>query len=357
MKIALVHDYLNQYGGAERVLQLLCKLFPDAPLYTTLYDEEATGGVFKDVEIRTSFLQKFPLAKRYHHAFSFLMPIAFEQFDFSNYDLVLSVSSSFGKGIITKPGTNHVCYCLTPPRYLWDDAHKYLSEFRYPSLIKKLVPPVLSYLRIWDKEAALRVDRFIAISRFVQERIKKYYNRDSLVIYPPVDVSKFYIADDTEDYFLMVGRLVSYKKFDIAIRVFNELGWPLKIVGDGIEINHLKRIAKDNIEFCGLVDDVTLANLYAKAQALVFPQEEDFGIVPLEAMASGRPVIAYRGGGAVETVIEGKTGVFFNEQSEASLRKALETFDPQSFNSADCRSRAQEFDTRIFQSNLLAAII
>lgn len=356
MKIALVHDYLNQYGGAERVLQVLCQLFPEAPIYTALYDEDATGAVFKGRDIRTSFLQRIPGAKRYHHAFSFLMPIAIEQFDFSQYDVVLSISSSFGKGIITKPSTRHICYCLTPPRYLWDDAHKYVQEFRYPALIKRLVPPFLSYLRVWDKEASLRPDSFIAISQFVRERIKKYYNRDARVVYPPVNVSKFYVADDISDYFLMVGRLVSYKKFDIAVRVFNELGWPLKIVGTGIELSRLQKIAKPNIEFVGAVSDEQLADLYARSQAVIFPQEEDFGIVPLEAMASGRPVIAYRGGGAVETIVEGSTGVFFNEQSEASLRQVVEAFDPSLFLPQACRDRALEFDIMSFQKALLNSL-
>ena len=356
MRIALVHDYLNQYGGAERVLEVLCQLFPGAPLYTALYDERATRGVFRVVDIRTSFLQRFPLVARYHHAFSFLMPLAFEQFDFSHYDIVLSVSSSFGKGIITKPHTKHICYCLTPPRYLWDDAQKYVSQFSYPRFVKRFLPPVLSYLRIWDKEASHRVDRFIAISAFVRQRIQKYYGRDSDVLYPPVDTSKFRIASSTHDYFLMVGRLVSYKRFDIAIRAFNELGWPLKIVGDGIEKKSLQKIANPNVEFLGPVGDDQLADLYAHAEALVFPQEEDFGIVPLEAMASGRPVIAYRGGGAVETVVEGVTGTFFNEQTESSLRQALEEFDPSDYSPEKCRARAAEFDTSIFRQRMLGML-
>ncbi|MEK7582437.1 MAG: glycosyltransferase [Patescibacteria group bacterium] len=348
MKIALVHDYLNQYGGAERVLQILCKMFPDAPVYTTLYDERATSGAFKGVDIRTSFLQRLPLVMRYHHTFSFLMPLAFEQFDFSDYDVVLSVSSSFGKGIITKPSTKHVCYCLTPPRYLWDDAHRYVSEFGYPWIVKKIIPPILSYLRIWDREASLRVDHFAAISHFVKERIAKYYGRTADVIYPPVDLDMFHIAGPAHDYFLMVGRLVTYKKFDLAIKVFNELGWSLKIVGTGVNMKHLQKMANSNIEFLGAVDDQKLADLYAHAQALIFPQEEDFGIVPLEAMASGRPVIAYRGGGAVETIIEGKTGMFFDEQTPESLRAVVESFNPDQFSPQDCRKRAGEFNIDVF---------
>ncbi len=352
MKIALVHDYLNQYGGAERVLEVMCKVFPDAPVYTTLYDEHATKGVFKGVDIRTSFLQRVPLVTRYHHAFSFLMPLAFEQFDFSQYDIVLSISSSFGKGIITKPGTHHICYCLTPPRYLWDDAHKYVHEFGYPWILKKFISPILSYLRIWDREASMRVDQFVAISHFVKDRIKKYYSKDAEVIYPPVDVTKFHIAETQGDYFLMVGRLVTYKKFDLAVKVFNDLGWPLKIVGTGVDKNRLRKMAKSNIEFLGIVDDKKLADLYAGAQALIFPQEEDFGIVPLEAMASGRPVIAYRGGGATETIQEGVTGVFFDEQTEISLKETLQKFDVTKFDAQVCRNQVMQFDVEIFKENI-----
>ncbi len=352
MKIALVHDYLNQYGGAERVLQVLCAMFPRAPIYTTVYDREATGGVFEGRVIRTSFLQNVPFVKRYHHAFSFLMPLAVEQFDTSAFDVVLSVSHSFAKGIITKPHTRHVCYCLTPPRYLWDDAHKYVQEFRFPSVLKKLVPPFLSYLRVWDREASLRPDRLIAISHFVRERVSKYYGRTADVIYPPIAVEKFHVSQETDDYFLMVGRLVSYKKFDMAIRAFNALRLPLKIVGDGIEQKHLRDIAEPNVEFLGLVDDQRLARLYARSRAVVFPQEEDFGLVPLEAMASGRPVIAYRGGGALETVLDGVTGLFFDEQTEESLAGALIRFRDEDFDPRVCRAHAEKFDVGMFREKM-----
>jgi glycosyltransferase involved in cell wall biosynthesis len=356
MRIALVHDYLNQYGGAERVLEVLCSMFPDAPIYTTLYDEHATRGVFRDRDIRTSFLQRMPLVKRYHHAFPFLMPIAVEQFDFSSFDIVFSVSHSFAKGIITKPATRHISYCLTPPRYLWDDSHRYVQEFQYPTIIKMLAPPLLSYLRVWDREASVRPDALIAISDFVRQRIAKYYHRDANVLYPPVDVSKFHIADTPHEYYLMVGRLVTYKKFDIAIQAFNKLGKQLKIVGTGVDEKRLRRMAALNIEFLGAVDDQRLADLYTHAQAIIFPQEEDFGIVPLEAMASGRPVIAYRGGGAVETVVENETGIFFDEQTPESLIAALSRFDPTLFHPAVCRARAGTFDIPVFKEHILSVL-
>ncbi len=352
MKIAFVHEYLNQFGGAERMLQVLCALYPRAPIYTLLYDRDATGGVFDGRVIKTSFLQNLPFSKKHHRIFPLLMPLAIEQFDFSDYDLVLSISASFAKGIITKPHTKHICYCLTPPRFLWDNSQKFVEEFGYPKLVKKFLPPFITYLRIWDKEASLRVDDFWSISDFIQGRIKKYYSKDSKVIYPPVNVEKFHVSDKISDYFFMAGRLVSYKRFDIAIKAFNQNGLPLKIVGTGPELNKLKKVANKNIEFLGLVSDEKLAELYSQSQACIFPQEEDFGIVPLESMASGRPVIAYRSGGALETIVENKTGIFFNEQTPESLEAALEKFNNFEFKPEDCREQAEKFDIEVFKNNI-----
>lgn len=361
MRIAFVHEYLNQFGGAERMLQVLCALYPRAPIYTLLYDRDATGGVFDGRVIKTSFLQNLPFTKKHHRVFPLLMPLAIEQFDFSEYDIVLSVSASFAKGIITKPHTKHICYCLTPPRFLWDNSQKFVEEFGYSKLVKKLLPPFITYLRIWDKEASLRVDEFWSISDFIQGRIKKYYSKDSKVIYPPVNVSKFHLADKISDYFFMAGRLVSYKRFDLAVKVFNKNGLPLKIVGIGPEFNKLRSLASGtsrskasgkNIEFLGLVSDEKLAELYSNAQACIFPQEEDFGIVPLESMASGRPVIAYRAGGAVETIAENKTGVFFDEQNQESLQAAIEKFHNLDFSPEACRQQAERFDVEVFKNNI-----
>lgn len=353
MKIALVHEYLNQFGGAERVLQVLCAMFPDAPIYTLFYDSGATGGVFEGREIRTSFLQKMPFIKQYHYFFPLLMPLAIEQFDFSEFDVVLSISASFAKGVITKPQARHICYCLTPPRFLWDDSQKFMEDFKYPLLIKKTLPPFISYLRLWDREASYRVDKFWAISNFVRDRIKKYYLCDSELIYPPVNVEKFYISKNIGNYFFMVGRLVSYKRFDMVIEAFNKLGWPLKIAGVGPEMKRLKKLANRNIEFLGLVSDDKLAKLYSEMKALVFPQEEDFGITPLEAMASGRPVIAYRGGGAIETVVAGETGIFFDEQTSKSLIDCIRDFDASRFKPEVCLNQATKFNIDIFRNIVL----
>ena len=343
------------------MLQVLCALYPRAPIYTLLYDRDATGGVFDGRVIKTSFLQNLPFSRKHHRVFPLLMPLAIEQFDFSNYDVVLSVSASFAKGIITKPHTKHICYCLTPPRFLWDNSQKFVEEFGYPNLVKKFLPPFITYLRIWDKEASLRVDNFWSISNFIEDRVRKYYSRSSQVIYPPVNVAKFHISEQTGNYFFMAGRLVSYKRFDLAIKTFNQNGLPLKVVGIGPELNKLRSLASGgsrskasgkNIEFLGLVSDEKLTDLYSHAQACIFPQEEDFGIVPLESMASGRPVIAYRAGGAVETIIENKTGIFFDEQSPESLQAAIKTFHNLDFKPEVCREQAEKFDVGIFKENI-----
>jgi len=335
------------------LLRVLCSMFPDAPIYTLFYDKNATGGVFEGRDIRTSFLQKLPFVKHHHRNFPLLMPFAVEQFDFSDFDIVISVSASFAKGIITKPDTKHICFCLTPPRFLWDDSHKFVEEFGYSKLIRNMLPPFISYLRLWDKEASYRVDEFWSISDFIRKRVKKYYSKDSEVIYPPVNMSGFYASRDIDDYFIMVGRLVAYKRFDLSVKAFNKLGLPLKIVGIGPELKALKRLANDNIQFLGLVSDDQLAHLYSRAKALVFPQEEDFGIVPLEAMASGRPVIAFHGGGAAETVEAGRTGLFFDEQTVDSIAYAVKNFDSNKFNAEDCIKQAKKFDTIVFKEEIL----
>ena len=340
------------------MLEVLCEIFPDAPIYTLLYDERMTGGVFKDREVHTSFLQKLPFVRRHHRIFPFLMPLAVEQFDLSYFDIVLSVSASFAKGIITKPHTRHINYCLTPTRYLWDDSHRYIDEFRYFWPIRKLASFFITYLRIWDKEAALRVDKFVAISNFVRSRINKYYSKEDIpVIYPPIEIGKYYISSEADDYFLMVGRLVPYKQFDLAVKTFSAMGKKLKIVGDGPERKRLEKQASKNIEFLGLVSDYKMPEIYARAQAVIFPQEEDFGIVPLESMASGRPVIAYRGGGALETIIENQTGIFFDDQTEIALAQAVGQYYQTNWDPAAIRTHALKFDKEVFKGRVIDMIL
>lgn len=354
MKIALIHDHLFQIGGAERVLMELHKIFPSSPVYTLIHNPEK-AGLFSDLDIKTSFLQKLPFAKTQFKWYLSVMPIAWENFDFSPYDVVISSSSAFSKGIITPPNTLHISYCHSPTRYIWSEAHSYIEELKQPKIIKKLLPFVLNRLRSWDYLAAQRVDKFIANSEFVAKRIKKYYQRESTVIYPPVKTEDLHISPEIENYYVITSRLRPYKKVDIAIRAFNQLHIPLKIIGNGEEMNSLKKIAKNNIEFLGEVDDATRNRVLSQAKAFIHPQEEDFGIAAVEAMACGRPVIAYRSGGALETVVEGLSGRFFNEQTWESLADAVIKFQEE-YNDYDpikIKEYAEKFSTAAFHSNIL----
>ncbi|MDI6778168.1 MAG: glycosyltransferase [Patescibacteria group bacterium] len=352
MKIAFVHDYLVQYGGAERVLECFMEIWPYAPIYTLIYDEKKTHGIFEGKRIYTSFLQNFPYSRKNHRIFPPLMPPAIEQFDLSKYDIVLSDSSSYAKGAITPPQTLHICYCHTPMRYAWDDCQKYIDEFGFPTFVKKMVPFFMNFIRVWDRVSADRPDVYIANSKFVSGRIKKYYKKDSTVINPPVDVKKFRIGEKTGDYFLMVGRLMTYKRFDIVVEAFNRLGWPLKIIGRGPDFKRLKNMANKNIVFTGRLSDEELAKTYSEAKAFIFPQEEDFGIVAIEAMASGRPLIAFRGGDIVEHVVDGREGIFFNEQTADSLIGVLQKFKSENFEPRRIRERALPFDRELFKGKI-----
>ena len=352
MKIALIHDYLVQYGGAERVLEAFTEIFPKAPIFTMVYDKKLMNGSFENKKIRSSFLQKIPFVGSHHRVFPLLMPMAIEQFDLSEFDIVLSDSNSYAKGVITNPNTLHVTYCHTPMRYAWDDCHKYLREFKYSKLTKKLVPFAMNYIRLWDKISADRPDQYIANSNFVSMRIKKYYNKDSFVINPPVNMNNFNISEKIEDYYLMTGRALPYKRFDIAIKAFNKLGLPLKIIGKGPETDRLKKIAKSNVEFLGYLSDKQTSSYFSRCKAFIFPPEEDFGITPLEAMACGRPVIAFKGGGALETVLENKTGIFFDKQTALSVEEAVRNFDHKNFDPKEIRDHAMKFDKEIFKEKI-----
>lgn len=352
MRIALVHDYLVQYGGAERVLEAFTELFPYAPIYTLIHDKESMHGVFDDKRVYTSFLQRLPFSRKRHRFFPPLMPLAIEQFDFSKYDIVLSDSSSYAKGIITRPETLHICYMHTPMRYAWDDCQKYTQDFGFPQIIKRLVPFFMSPIRLWDKASADRVDRFLANSQFVAKRIKKYYRKDAFVIHPPVNVDRFYVADKQKDYFLMVGRLIAYKRHDIAIEAFNRLKLPLKIIGRGPEFDRLKKMAGPTIEFLGRVPEEDLPRYYAECRGFVFPQEEDFGIVAIEAMASGRPLIAYRGGDIVEHLEEDRMGVLFDEQTPEAIVEAVGRFCQGTYDSHFIREKALPFDKERFKTTI-----
>lgn len=357
MKVALVHDFLTQYGGAEKVLEVLHEIWPEAPVYTLFYDQKDLGDKFNHWDIRVSPIQNLPFGISHYRWYLGLMPVAIERFDLRNYDLVVSSSSAYAKGVLTHPHTKHVCYCYSPTRYLWSDAYDYLKGLGgAEKIFKKLLPPLLTYLRNWDYLAAQRPDKLVAISRFIAERICKYYRREpSAVIYPPIETEKFLLSEQIDNYYLLISRLRPYKRIDLAIQAFNKLKIPLKIIGTGHD-KSLRQIAGPYIEFVGSVSDEEKAEHLSHCRALIFPQEEDFGLVAVEAMASGRPVIAYRAGGALEIVEENKTGVFFNEQTWESLAEAVIKFDAQKFNPALIKERAERFSKARFRQEFLEVV-
>lgn len=351
LRVAIVCDWLTNFAGAEQVIFSFHRLFPNAPIFTSLFQKTAMPG-FEDAIVRPSFLQHFPGAKRHHQWYLPLMPYAFENIDLSDFDIVLSSSHSCAKGVLTQPRTMHVSYCHSPMRYVWDDCHAYIRDYQPNIFFRPFLPGFLKNLRLWDRVAADRVDYFVANSEHVRRRIQKYYQRESTVIHPPVDTSKFQISHAVQDYFLAVGRLIPYKRFDLLVDTANTLKLSLTIVGDGREYRRLKARAGNTIRFEGYVPPCDLAVFYARAQALLFPQEEDFGIAPLESQASGRPVIAYAKGGARETIIDGKTGVFFEEQTVDAIVSAIKKFRKIQWKPAHLKAHAQTFDRKLFEKRM-----
>lgn len=356
MKVALVHDYLNQSGGAERVLAALCELFPSAPIYTLVYDTRATYREFANRQVYTSFLQRVPFAVRYHRAFAPLMPFAIEQLDLQEYDLVISSSEAFGKGVITRPDAIHICYCHTPPRFLWDGSQEHLSYSTLPSFAKTLALPFLTYLRMWDIQALPGVDYFFANSHFVSRRIAKYYRREARVLYPPVSLGMFNVSLPRQDYYILAMRLVPYKRPDIVIEAFNALGLPLKVVGEGPLRKKLERKARANIEFLGHKPHTEMPAYLARARALIFPQEEDFGISAVESCAAGTPVIAYSGGGAREIIRQRVNGLLFSPQTSRGLIEAIRDFQNISFSDTMVRQSVVRFSEDSFTRGFMEAL-
>ena len=348
LRVALVHDYLNQSGGAEVVLRWLHHLFPDAPIYTLIYDPKFVPADFHGWDIRPVGWSRFlPLKSKIYKYYLLLYPSMIEQIDLRNYDLVISSSYLWAKGVLTRSDTLHTSYCYTPMRQAWELYFEYKES--YSKFIGKFVYPfVFNYLRMWDKVSADRVDKFIAISENVQKRISKFYNHNSIVIYPPVELGNIVPSPDVGDYYLCLSRLVPYKKIDIAVRAFNELGRKLIIAGTGPQMKHLQKIAKSNIHFEGFVNDERKLELLKYARALIFPGEEDFGIVPVETQAAGRPVIAYGKGGVAETVIDGTTGIFFYELAYEALIDAVVKFEQMQFDPQLAVQNAQRFGVQNF---------
>lgn len=352
MKLALVHDWLNQNGGAEDVLETLAGMYPSAPVYTSIYAPDLLPDAYRAWDIRVSWLDRLPGIHRHHQRYLPLYPLAFDRLDLSAYDVVLSNKSGFCHGVRTGPQTTHICYCLTPTRYIWG-LESYLARENFGAPVRALARLVARAYRHWDYAAAQRVDHFVAISTEVQARIKRLYHRDSVIIYPPVEAAeRFTPAPAHDDYLLVLSRLIPYKRIDLAVEACTRLGLPLLVGGTGRDRARLEALAGPTVQFLGYVPDEDLPDLFARCRAFIFPGLEDFGIVPVQAQAAGRPVIAYRGGGALDTIIPGKTGAFFDAPTVESLMEVLAAFNERAYDPAEIRAHALRFDTSVFTRQL-----
>ncbi|MGZ5435160.1 MAG: glycosyltransferase [Pyrinomonadaceae bacterium] len=351
-RIALVHDYFVQMGGAERVAEAMHESFPSAPMYTTVALPQSLPQRLRMADIRTSPLQHLPsIERRFRHYFM-LYPFAVENFDLSQYDLIFSSSSGYAKGVRRRRNAIHVCYCHTPMRWVWryDD---YVARERFGRFARTLLPALLWPLRQWDLRAARQPNYYIANSRLVADRIKKIYGREAHVIPPPIDVNRFHMSNEIDDYYLVLSRLMPYKRIDLAIEACKRMNRRLIVIGDGPDRKRLEKLGDDRIEFLGRQPDKIVNYYAARCRALLFPGEEDFGMAPLEANAAGRPVIAYRAGGAVETVEENVTGVFFDQATSVSLAEAIEKFEGLRFDQYTLRRHAEKFDRTVFTFRVL----
>ena len=358
MRLALVHDWLNQVGGAEDVLAELVGLYPDAPIHTSIYwrANPKLPAAWRTWNVRPLWLDRLPGIHAHHQPYLPLYPVGFGGLTLSGYDAVLSNKSGFCHGVHVAPGTPHICYCLAPTRYVWQ-FESYAARERLGSALRRAIRPVLGALRRWDYAAAQRVDHFVAISTDIKARIKRYYGRDSALIYPPVDAAeRFTPSNRTDDYYLIVSRLIPYKRIDLAVAACTRLGLPLVIAGTGRDRERLEAMAGPTVSFVGYVADADLPDLMARCRAFIFPGLEDFGIAPVQAQAAGRPVIAFRGGGALDTVLPGVTGEFFDTQTVESLAAVLEIFDAARYSPAAIRAHALKFDASVFRAQLSALV-
>jgi glycosyltransferase involved in cell wall biosynthesis len=356
MRLALVHDWLNQIGGAEDVLAELVRLYPGAPIYTSLYWRDGMPAAWRDWPIRTLWTDRLPGIYRHHQPYLPLYPLAFGALNISDYEVVLSNKSGFCHGFRKGADTLHICYCLAPTRYVWQfDA--YVRREKIGGAVQLALSPLIRLLQRWDYAAAQRVDQFIAISTEIQGRIKRYYHRGSVVIYPPVDAARRFTPSDTvEDYYLVVSRLIPYKRIDLAVEACTRLGLPLIVAGSGRDRARLEALAGPTVKFVGYVPDAELPRLMAQCRAFIFPGLEDFGITPVQAQAAGRPVIAFRGGGALDTVIPGVSGEFFDEPTVESLVEALQRFDASRYSPEKIREHGLKFDHTVFDREITAFV-
>lgn len=364
LKVALVHDWLTGMRGGEKVLEVFCKIFPTSPIFTLLHNKGSVDPSIESHPIFTSFINRLPMKKNKYRHYLPLFPLAIEQFNFKDFQLILSSSHCAAKGIIPPPDALHISYIHTPMRYVWDMYQDYFGSDQTGWFSKKIISLFAHYLRTWDTASSPRVDWFIANSNHVARRIKKYYGRDATVIYPPVDTAPYAPSSKAGEYFLIVSALVPYKRTDLAISAFNQLGEKLVIVGEGPELKKLKKMAQPNIEFVEWQSPQNLIEYYANCKALIFPGEEDFGMVPVEAMACGKPVIAFARGGALETVIEqnkknGKqsTGLFFYQQTGDDIITAVKKFQQLEWDPEFIAQHARQFDRSIFQEKITSFIM
>lgn len=355
MRVAIVHDYLNQTGGAERVVESFHRIWPDAPIFTTIADRDAMPASLRDADIRVSWMQRLPAWRRHFRAYLPLYPFAIESFDLRGYDVVVSSSSAWAKAVRTPADAVHVCYCHTPMRWVWDYEH-YVAREGFGLLTRVALAPVIAALRAWDVRTAQRPTHLVVNSRVVQERVQRCWGRASELLHPPVETGRFSVGSGTGRAHLVVSRLAHYKRIDLAVAAFTQLGLPLEIIGDGPARRSLEAMAGPTISFHGRVDDAGVARAMQECRALVFPGEEDFGITPLEANACGRPVIAYRAGGATETVLDGVTGALFAEQSPASLAEAVRRAETVPWDAAAIRRHAEAYAVASFEARFRAIV-
>lgn len=356
LKVAIVHDYMNQMGGAERVVAVFHKMFPEAPIYTTIVDRDKLLAEFEDADIRTTWMQRIPGILSKFKLFFWLYPFAVRSMNVKGYDLILSSSSAYAKGVRKGRQGTHVCYCHAPMRFAWD-FETYMDSVQMPNLVKRIAKWFTYPLQVWDKNNSKRVDSLIANSSIVKKRIGQWYGMDASIIFPPVEISRFSIDEENaEDYFLVVSRLVSYKKIDLAVEACTRLGKRLLVVGDGPDRQRLEQLAGDTVTFLGRRSDEEVVRYMQRCKALIFPGIEDFGITPLEVNACGRPIIAYHEGGALDTVVAEKTGLFFEEQSVDSLSAVMRSFDQYEWNPESIRQHAEKFSEDIFITRLQSSI-
>jgi len=358
LSLAIVHDWLNQLGGAEDVLQCLAGMFPNSPIYTSIYWRDQMPAAYRQWPIRVSFMDRLPGVYRHHQRYLPLYPLAFERFDLAGFDLVLSNKSGFCHGVHPPPGARHVCYCLTPTRYVWD-FEAYAEREGLGPAVRLALRPLLGWLRRWDRDAAQRVDQFIAISTEVQRRIRRSYDRESVIIHPPVDTGRFAAAaaqPAAGDYYLSLGRLIPYKRVDLAIQACTALKLPLLVGGDGRDRPRLERLAGPTVKFLGRVPDADVPSLVAGCRAFIFPGLEDFGIAPVQALAAGRPVIALAGGGALDIVQDGVNGILFPRPEVDEVCAAIQRFERLIFDPPALRRSVERFDRGRFKDQLGACL-